>query len=155
MNQWTKLSSQFDLLKQAKCSYFEGFLFISLSLWVHFGPHFPILREVQHPHTHTLKHSPAGVLPGEAEMSLLPSLSGVSVSSPPGGISSFLILLVVGLKAWRSTPLDLSTVIILTSTPQHLYPLEIPNFIPTSLSLPYCLCPSFTYSLIIFLEFSL
>lgn len=88
--------------------------------------------------THTLKPSPAGVLQGEAEMSLLPSLSGVSVSSPPGGIPSFLILLVVGLKAQRSTPLDLSTVIILTSAPQHLHSSTFINPLHLHLILSFC-----------------
>lgn len=93
-------------------------------------------------HTHTLKPSPAGVLPGEAEMSLPPSLSGVSVSSPSGGIPSFLILLVLELMAWRSTPLDLSTVIILTSAPQHLNP----SLLPASCLL-LCVLPPSSYIL--------
>lgn len=70
------------------------------------------------------------------------SLSGVSVSGPSGGIPSFLILLVLELTAWRSTPLDLSTVIILTSAPQHLYP-STPL---TSSSLPPSLCPSISFT---------
>lgn len=96
-------------------------------------------------HTHTLKPSPAGVLPGEAAMSLLPSLSGVSVSCPPGGIPSFLILLVLGVTARRSTPLDLSTVIILTFTPQHLHPSYIPNFMATCFYLRLPLLSTFSH----------
>ena len=84
----------------------------------------------QRAHTNSLNYGPAGVLPGEAEMSLLLSLSGVSASSPPGGIPSLLILLVVELTAWRSAPLDLSTVIILTST---LLQLHLSTFLTVSL----------------------
>lgn len=70
--------------------------------------------------THTVNPSPGGVLSGEAESWFSLSLSGVNTSSPPGGISSFLILLVVELAAWRPAPLDLSTIITLTSTLQKL-----------------------------------
>lgn len=89
---------------------------------------------------HTLNLSPAGVLPDVAEMSLLPSLLGESVSSPPGGMPSFLILLAVELKAWPPVPLDLSTVIILTSDPQHLHPIQIYKYSTTSQHLFLCMC---------------
>lgn len=58
-------------------------------------------------------------------------LSGVS--SPPGGSSSVLILLVAGLKACRPTPLDLSTVIILTSSP----PPQIPSLLLCNVNQTY------------------
>lgn len=102
---------------------------------VEWGVWCSICHKCEHTHTHvcthTCTHSPAALLPDEAATSFLPSLSGVS--SPPGGSSSVLILLVAGLKAWRPTPLDLSTVIILTSSP----PPRIPSLLLCNVNQTY------------------
>ena len=117
---------------------FSLICFIFPSLWGNIGPYIPILREVQHTRAHTLKPSPAGVLPDEAEMSLLPSLWCECVQSSRGNPILFNPISggTQGLAVYSSGPVhshypDLRST---ASPPLYIYK-------STASSLPYSLFP--------------